>query len=100
MITEHDVFRSESNREQEEVAAQLAVKPDRLRHNGTGRFHDHVVICRSDIWVNKQDHFDEGEYILADSTYPISKVTVPVIKGAVFSDDEKYFNSCVVHVRV
>jgi hypothetical protein len=36
LLFEHEVFQSSGPREQEEVAAQLAVTLDRLGHNGTG----------------------------------------------------------------
>lgn len=53
----------------------------------------------SDIWWYPNEYFSLGEYLVADSAYPISKYCVPVIKGAGLSQDEKDFNWCVAHVR-
>lgn len=35
----------------------------------------------TDLWARQELYFDEGQYLLADSAYPISTVTVPVVKG-------------------
>ncbi|KFH68198.1 hypothetical protein MVEG_05017 [Podila verticillata NRRL 6337] len=65
----------------------------------SGRCHDHAVYTASDIWRYPDEYFSFGEYLVADSAYPISKFCVPVIKGAGLTQDEKDFNRCVAHVR-
>ncbi|KFH62938.1 hypothetical protein MVEG_10976 [Podila verticillata NRRL 6337] len=48
----------------------------------SGRCHDHSVYTASDIWRFPTDYFSPGEYLVADSAYPISIYCMPVIKGA------------------
>jgi hypothetical protein len=58
------------------------------------------VFCRSDLWIHQGNYFAPGEYLLADSAYPISPVTVPVIKGAAgLTVDGRDFNRCVANLR-
>ncbi|GJJ74991.1 nuclease HARBI1 [Entomortierella parvispora] len=68
--------------------------------NCVGRCHDYFVFCKSGLWTQQHLFFDEGQYLLADSAYPISTVTVPVIKGqAGLTPDGRDFNRCVANLR-
>ena len=58
------------------------------------------MFCESDLWKNQQDYFSPGQYLVADSAYPVSTITVPVIKGpASLTQDGADFNRAVANVR-
>lgn len=53
----------------------------------------------SDLWQRVALYLDPGEYLIGDSAYPVSIVTVTPFVGSKLSKDERDFNSCVAHVR-
>ncbi|KAF8926076.1 hypothetical protein BGZ58_000201 [Dissophora ornata] len=64
-----------------------------------GRSHKHDVFRNSLLGAHPERYFDEGEYLVADSAYPVSTITVPAFKGPSLSADQIDFNTCVAHVR-
>lgn len=58
------------------------------------------MFCRSDLWINQENYFEPGQFLLADSAYPISTITVPVIKGVEgLTVDGRDFNQSVANIR-
>lgn len=53
---------------------------------------------KMDIWRRPQLYFTPGQYLIADSAYPISLITVPSFKG-VLSQDKTDFNRCIANAR-
>ncbi|KAI8453818.1 hypothetical protein BY996DRAFT_8490114 [Phakopsora pachyrhizi] len=51
--------------------------------------HDSYVSQQMRVWTNKEDYFDEGEYILADSAYASSEVVVPTYWVSTCTTEEK-----------
>jgi len=64
-----------------------------------GRTHDRHVFENSDPWVYKWQFFSLGQYLIADSAYPISTVTLCSFTGTNLTQDETDFNTCIAHVR-
>jgi len=57
------------------------------------------MITMSSIILTSGDFFAKGEYLVANSAYPVSLITVPSFKGPGLSVDQTDFNICVAHVR-
>ena len=57
------------------------------------------MITMSSIILTSGDFFAKGEYLVANSAYPVSLITVPSFKGPGLSVDQTAFNICVAHVR-
>lgn len=65
-----------------------------------GQCHDHYVFCNSDLWINRDAYFSQGEYLIADSAYPISVNTIVAIKafnGIPLMQDQVNFSSCIAN---
>lgn len=71
-------------------------------HSGhPGSCADVSVYREMDLFKFPERYFEPGEYLLADSAYPISETCVSVYKGQRGKErDNSDFNMCVAHVRV
>lgn len=66
-----------------------------------GSCADVTVFRAMDMCKNARHYFADGEYMLADSAYPITPTCVPLFKGAEAKHtDNVHFNFCGAHVRV
>ncbi|KAF9370019.1 hypothetical protein BGX21_005719, partial [Mortierella sp. AD011] len=45
-------------------------------------------------------HFTNGQYLLSDSAYPTSRITITPFKGQSLDENQTDFNTCVAHVPV
>lgn len=66
--------------------------------SNVGRSHDRHVFEHSDPWLHQWQYFSPGQYLIADSAYPVSTVTLCSFKGRDLTQDETDFNSCITHV--
>lgn len=69
----------------------------------TGNAHDFRVFRVTTLRNNPGSHFQNGEYLLADSAYAPSLTIVPIIKKSGKKDlsrEEKDFNFCHANTRV
>jgi len=64
-----------------------------------GQCHDSAVFGACDLYSKTEDHFSAGEYIIANSAYPVTPHCVPVIQGSQLTQDQLDFNRCIAHVH-
>ena len=66
-----------------------------------GSVADITTFRAMDLCVNAGRYFREGEYLLADSAYPVTPTSVPLYKGDEAKTAENArFNMVAAHVRV
>jgi hypothetical protein len=69
-----------------------------------GSCHDNRVFKNSNLFMNKEDYFDHGEYLLGDSAYSLSSIMVQSFKKmpgtGYLPRDEKLFNTLLAQVRI
>ncbi|KAJ1545665.1 hypothetical protein HK096_006115, partial [Nowakowskiella sp. JEL0078] len=53
--------------------------------------HDSEVYKSSNVYKNSSQHFSPGEYLLADSAYPLLQFYIVPYKGAAAKVDENIF---------
>ncbi|KAF9292623.1 hypothetical protein BGZ68_000027 [Mortierella alpina] len=57
---------------------------------GSSKRHN---LCKSSLWKHPDRYFSKGEYLLADSTYPVSTIIVPPFTGDDLTLDQTRFNA-------
>jgi hypothetical protein len=51
-----------------------------------GAFHDTRVFMNSKIWLNHSTYFSRREYLLADTSYPLTRITMAPYKKPALND--------------
>jgi hypothetical protein len=67
----------------------------------TSASHDTRVFMNSNMWLQHSTYFSGREYLLADTSYPLTRITMaPYKKPAANDPVNRRFNSCLSSIRV
>jgi hypothetical protein len=67
----------------------------------TGCVHDSRVFLNSKVWLENQKYFAANEYLLADSDYPLTAITMPPYKHHLAANrDNRRLNKHLSYVRL
>jgi len=85
------------------VICDNAVRITWVEMGWPGSVHDNRVWANSEIYLSKDEYFEQKEYLLGDSAFLTSGVMIPAFKKGHkgnLREEQRYFNHKLANIRI